>query len=41
VKLEAVRCGARWLSSEPALARFMRRLTPNLEDETPAPRTPG
>jgi hypothetical protein len=28
VKLEAVRCGSRWITSREALARFMAKLTP-------------
>ena len=41
VKLEAVRCGGRWVTSEEALARFMQRLTPDLQNDAPAPRTPA
>jgi hypothetical protein len=38
VKLEAVRVGGRWLTSEEALARWAERLTPRLDSE-PAPGT--
>jgi hypothetical protein len=42
VKLEAVRLGGRWLTSEEALARWAGRLTPRLDGEPlPHPRTPG
>jgi hypothetical protein len=41
VKLEGVRVGGRWLTSEQALARWAERLTPCLDpDPVPAPRTP-
>jgi hypothetical protein len=41
VKLEGVRVGARWLTSEEALARWAERLTPRLDAEpAPLPRTP-
>jgi hypothetical protein len=41
VKLEAVRLGGRWLTSEEALARWAERLTPRVDtDSVPAPRTP-
>ncbi len=42
VRLEAVRIGGRWVTSEEALARFAARLTPRLDAPTPAsPRSPG
>ena len=37
VKLEAVRVGGRWLTSRPAVARFVAALTPSA-DAPPAPR---
>lgn len=41
VRLEAIRLGARWLTSIPALERFAARQTPDLDAERPAPsRTP-
>jgi hypothetical protein len=39
VKLEAIRVGCRWLTSEPALQRFADALG-NPPDEKPPPRTP-
>jgi hypothetical protein len=40
VRLEGVRVGSRWLTSEEALARWAERLTPRLDAEpAPAPRT--
>jgi len=41
VKLEAVRLGARWVTSREALARFAQALTPTMKDRTagPAPTT--
>lgn len=36
VRLEAIRVGARWLTSDAALQRFAERLTPRMDD-TPAP----
>jgi len=40
VKLEGVRVGGRWLTSEEALARWAERLTPRLDCDRPlAPRT--
>jgi hypothetical protein len=41
VRLEAARVGGRWLTSAPALARFMAAQTPRLGEPAPAPRTPG
>jgi hypothetical protein len=42
VRLEGVRVGGRWLTSEEALARWAESLTPRLDtDPAPAPRTPG
>src|SRR5262249_14589463 len=42
VRLEAVRVGARWITSREALNRFAQRLTPQLDGEAPAaPRTSG
>src|SRR5262245_38913077 len=35
VKLEGVRVGGRWLTSEEALARWAERLTPRLDGEAP------
>jgi hypothetical protein len=41
VKLEGVRAGGRWLTSEEALEGWMDRLTPHLDHEpVPAPRSP-
>jgi hypothetical protein len=40
VRLEAVRLGGRWVTSEQALQRFVEALTPKLsEDPSPNPRT--
>src|SRR5262245_56351012 len=40
VRLEAVRLGGRWLTSSPAIERFIARQTPNLNaDPSPTPRT--
>ena len=33
VRLEALRCGGKWLTSREALERFAKRLTPDLTDE--------
>src|SRR4051812_45979899 len=42
VKLEGVRVGGRWLTSEEALARWADRLTPQLDPgQTPIMRTPS
>jgi hypothetical protein len=42
VRLEAVRLGGRWLTSNEALARFGRALTPRLDDDlVPASRNPA
>jgi hypothetical protein len=42
VRLEAVRVGGRWLTSEEALARWAEQLTPRLDSEpAPGPRTPA
>jgi hypothetical protein len=42
LRLEAVRLSGRWLTSEPALARFIRAQTPQLDaDPATPPRTPG
>jgi hypothetical protein len=42
VKLEAVRVGGRWLTSEEALARWAERLTPRIDtDAAPVPRSPA
>jgi len=42
IRLEAVRLGGRWLTSQEALQRFMERLTPALEPGQMAqPRTPA
>ncbi len=38
IRLEAARLGGRWLTSGPAIERFISRQTPNLE--TPAAPTP-
>jgi hypothetical protein len=41
LRLEVVRVGGRWLTSAPAILRFIDRQTPNLNtDPDPAPRTP-
>jgi hypothetical protein len=40
VRLEAVRCGGKWLTSREALQRFTEAITPQFDTEaTPAPRT--
>lgn len=43
VRLEAARCGGRWVTSVEALARFAAALTPAPDNESSAvsPRTPG
>src|SRR5262245_53624302 len=41
VKLEGVRVGGRWLTSEEALARWAERLTPRLDAERAAPPRPA
>jgi hypothetical protein len=43
VRLQAVRLGNRWVTSQAAIRRFCEALTPALESdaERPAPRTPG
>lgn len=42
VRLEGVRLGGRWLTSEEAIVRFAARLTPQFEGQTtPVPRTAG
>lgn len=42
VKLEAARLAGRWLTSGPALERFLAAQTPNLDmPAAPAPRSPG
>jgi hypothetical protein len=38
VRLEAARLGGRWLTSIPALARFLEAQTPHLGADTPRPR---
>lgn len=39
IRLEAIRCGGKWLTSREALDRFAERLTPRLNDDpTPLPR---
>jgi hypothetical protein len=41
LRLEAVRLGGRWLTSGPAIERFIARQTPNLDAKpAPQPRTP-
>jgi hypothetical protein len=41
IRLEAIRVGGRWLTTEEALVRFAERLTPRLDGTpVPAPRTP-
>lgn len=37
VRLDAVRLGARWMTSRQALQRFAEKLTPKLDDTVPAP----
>jgi hypothetical protein len=40
VRLEAVRCGGKWLTSKEALQRFIEAITPRFDtDATTAPRT--
>jgi len=40
VRLEAVRCGGKWLTSREALERFTEAITPRFDpDACPAPRT--
>jgi hypothetical protein len=42
VRLEALRLGGRWLTSEEALQRFSQKLTPTFPGDTvPAPRSPA
>jgi hypothetical protein len=42
IRLEGVRLGGRWLTSEEALARWAECLTPRFDaDRSPAPRTPA
>jgi hypothetical protein len=42
VRLEAVRVGSRWVTSQEAIARFCERLTPRLDsDPSPTPRSPA
>jgi hypothetical protein len=42
VKLEGVRVGGRWLTSEEAMGRWAERLTPRLDnDKAPATRSPA
>jgi hypothetical protein len=42
VKLAAVRCGAKWVTSRAALQEFVDALTPRQDLEpAPPPRTPG
>jgi hypothetical protein len=42
VRLEALRLGGRWITSEEALQRFAERLTPRPESKAaPAPRAPA
>jgi hypothetical protein len=42
VRLEAIRLGGRWLTSEEALERFTQKLTPTFpSDPVPAPRSPA
>jgi hypothetical protein len=42
IKLEAARCAGRWLTSERAIADFVRAQTPNLTDSrTKLPRSPA
>ena len=40
VRLSAIRCGGRWLTSRAALREFYELLTPKLEPSLPAPMTP-
>jgi hypothetical protein len=41
VRLEALRCGGKWLTSREALVRFAKRLTPDLSDQPASlPRPP-
>jgi hypothetical protein len=37
VRLSAVRCGAKWITSRTALREFVKALTPRLESDTPPP----
>jgi hypothetical protein len=42
IRLEGVRVGGRWLTSEEALARWAERLTPRLDSKAaPLPRSPA
>lgn len=41
IKLEAVRVGGRWLTSEQAIGRFVAALTGTANQPTPAPRAPA
>lgn len=38
VRLEAIRLGCRWMTSQEALQRFVDRLTPRIEDNPPGQR---
>jgi hypothetical protein len=41
VRLEGIRVGGRWLTSEEALSRWAERLTPKMDGEAaPVPRSP-
>ena len=39
VRLEAVRCMGRWLTTEKAVARFLQAQTPRFSNSTEAPRS--
>jgi hypothetical protein len=41
LRLECVRVSGRWLTSVEALSRFVARQTPAIENDAPAPRSPG
>jgi hypothetical protein len=41
VRLEAVRLGGKWLTTDQAVQDFSDRLTPQFDDQPAAPRTPG
>src|SRR5437870_13273988 len=40
VRLDAVRVGGAWKTSAAAMQRFLNALTPQIDDDSPEPRTP-
>jgi hypothetical protein len=41
VRLEAIRLGGRWMTSQEALQRFIERLTPEVRSDAPVTRSPA